>query len=310
MTKSLLGAVVGVVLTASLAACGNSVATSNASPGVSGIQHGSLTIDGLKRTYSLYKPPSLDPKQPAPLLLVLTGCPGTGDAMADFLHLDSVASAGGFIAVYPNPVPNAQSDPTEPLAGCWNAGACCGEAAASGIDDLGFMGRLLDRLTSDPQIDKSRIFVAGLSNGGILAYLLACRLSERIAAIASIAGALLMDDCRPTRPVSILQMHGTDDSSVPYPGGYGPSGLTFPSSASTIQRWVALDGCTGQPSQTASGITKTSVWVHCGADTMVRFDTVVGGHHTWFGTDIDPVAGEPDSNATVLGFFRNLAPRH
>ena len=107
-----------------------------------------------------------------------------------------------------------------------------------------------------------------------------------------------LQDCRPARPVSILEMHGTDDGRVAYEGG-----------ASAINRWVTLDGCAGNPIQSVSGITKTSIWNGCLGGTVVRFDTVVGGHHTWFGSAYDPVPGEPSSNAVVWGFFNNLAPR-
>ena len=95
---------------------------------------------------------------------------------------------------------------------------------------------------------------------------------------------------------------GTDDSTVTYEGA-----------ASAIQNWVTLDGCTGNPQQSMSGITKTSIWSNCRLGTLVRFDTVVGGQHRWFGStvehDIPPVPGEPDATMVVWDFFKNLAPR-
>jgi polyhydroxybutyrate depolymerase len=275
--------VVCVFLSICVASCGGSAATPKANPSpTSGVQHASLTIGGAKRTYRLYIPPSLDLKKAAPLVVALTACPTTGDGMAEATHFDDQATTGGFIVVYPDPV-----------GGCWNTGTCCGTA-----DDFTFISRLLDRMTTDLRIDKARIFAAGISAGAIMAYSEACKLSDRFAAIASVAGREDLNDCRPARRVSILEMHGTNDSHIPYTVG-----------ADAVQRWVTLDGCTGNPTQSESGITKTSTWSNCQGGTVVRFDTVVGGHHSWFGSTFDPVPGEPNSTAVVWDFFSKLAPR-
>jgi polyhydroxybutyrate depolymerase len=173
-------------------------------------------------------------------------------------------------------------------------------------DDVAFISRLIDRLTTDLPIDKSRIFIAGVSGGAFMAYRLACELADRIAGMASVAGAMLVDSCHPTRPVSILEMHGTDDSNVPYDGGAVFNGAASPSVDAVMQSWATLDGCAGNPSQSQNGITKTSAWRGCKAGTTVRLDTVVGGHHTWFGSTIDPVPGEPNANATIWSFFSSV----
>jgi polyhydroxybutyrate depolymerase len=227
--------------------------------------------------------------------------------MASLTGFDRLATTGRFVAVYPNPTPDSNASPSNPSEGCWNAGTCCDDASRHGVDDFGFIKRLLDQLTTDSRIDKTRVFAAGLASGGMMAYRLACQLSDRIVAAASVAGALVIEPCQPTRPVSILEMHGTDDSIVPYEGGFGGN-FEFPSTASIIQRWVSLDGCTGLPSRTLKGITKTSAWIHCRWGAVVRLDTVKGGNHTWFGTDMDPTPGEPNSTATVWDFFMSVAP--
>jgi polyhydroxybutyrate depolymerase len=190
---------------------------------------------------------------------------------------------------------------------CWNAGSCCIDNVNTPVaDDVAFVSQVLDRVTTDLPIDKTRIFIAGVSAGGFMAYRLACELSGRIAGMASVAGAMLVDSCHPARPVSILEMHGTDDSNVPYDGGAVFNGAASPSVAAVMQSWATLDGCAGNPTQSQSGITKTSAWKGCKAGTTVRLDTVVGGHHTWFGSTIDPVPGEPSANATIWTFFSSL----
>ena len=283
-----------VFLSIGVVSCSGSAATPKVSPITSGVQHASLTIDGLKRTYRLYVPASLNRKQPAPLVVHLHGClPGAnGDLAASGSHFDDEATTGGFVAVYP-----------DGLNDCWNAGNCCTHA-----DDVTFISRLLDRLIKDLPINQSRVFATGLSGGGFMSYRLACELSTRFTAIASISGAMVFANCHLARPVSILEMHGTNDSNVPYDGGV-PPGPPTPSVAAVIQTWTALDGCVGNPIQSQTGITKTSMWKECEGGARVRLDTVVGGHHTWFGSTLDPVQGEPNANAVIWDFFSSLAPR-
>jgi polyhydroxybutyrate depolymerase len=289
MVRSLSLLVVVAIALGGLASCSGSAATPAAKP----VQHGSLTVDGQARTYRLFRPPSVSGNRPAPLVVFLHGCfPGAnGDGHASGLHFDDQANTGGFIAVYP-----------DGLNGCWNLGRCCGPAA-----DVTFIDRLLDRLVKDLPINQSRIFVTGVSGGAAMAYRLACQLSSRISAIASVAGWMWLDDeCRPARPVSILEMHGTDDSAVPYEGG---GNLQTSPIVAIVQRWTMLDGCAGDPVLGQSGITKTSTWSGCKAGTVVRLDTVVGGRHTWFGCSVahcDPVPGEPKANQVVWDFFSQV----
>ena len=152
-------------------------------------------------------------------------------------------------------------------------------------------------------MDHSRIFIAGVSGGAAFAYLLACELSNRITAIASVAGAMT-GDCRPARAVSVLEMHGTEDcwaGGCPRPELLGVEALN--------QRWRTIDGCAGDPLTSQSGITNTLVW-HCKAGSIVRLDTVVGGHHTWFGCTspgCEPVPGEPKATEVVWAFFNQFA---
>jgi polyhydroxybutyrate depolymerase len=272
----------GIAMCWGLAACGGgSVAEPVSTQSPSAIQHATLMVGGHKRTYRLFRPPAVDPKRLAPLVLALHGGGSTGDEMASISHFDDEARSARFIVAYP-----------DAAYGAWKT------AAPPPVEDIAFIGRLLDRLESQFTIDKTRIFITGASKGAVMAYRVACELSGRIAAIASVSGRMELDDCRPTRPVSILEMHGTDDELVPYEGG-----------ANAIKRWVTLDGCAGNSTQSVSGITKTAIWIGCRSGTVVRFDTVGGGRHTWFGSAYDPVPGEPSSNAEVWGFFSNLAPR-
>jgi polyhydroxybutyrate depolymerase len=136
--------------------------------------------------------------------------------------------------------------------------------------------------------------------------MLACDFADHLTAIASVAGTMrLSDPCTPARPVSVIEIHGTHDNQHPW-DGEGPH-HAFPVDA-VMQKWVALDGCTGTAVATHAGITDVSTWQSCAGGAQVQLDKVVGGHHTWFGSDLDPVPGEPDANALIWRFFSGLRP--
>jgi polyhydroxybutyrate depolymerase len=306
---------IAVFLLASVA-CGATAANPSAkvtsapvsTPSTGTIEHASFTVNGTLRLYRVYVPKSLDPNQPSPLVVLLHACDlmrGSGDEVAADTHFDDEARAGHFVAVYPD----GQIGDYSVLGRmrCWNAGNCCIENVTTPVaDDVAFVSQVLDRVTADHSIDKARIFIVGVSAGGFMVYRLACELSSRIAGMASIAGTMLVDSCHPARPVSILEMHGTDDSNVPYDGGVVFNGASSPSVVAVMQRWATLDGCAGNGTQSQSGITKTTTWKNCNGGTVVRLDSVVGGHHTWFGSTFDPVPGEPNANATIWSFFSSL----
>jgi polyhydroxybutyrate depolymerase len=177
----------------------------------------------------------------------------------------------------------------------WNA-----DGSRRRSDDVAFIGQLIDKLVKQFSIDKQRTFIAGVNCGAAMAHRVACEGSVPVAAIASVSGTL-DGDCKSTRPVSVLEMHGTDDPIIPFAGGDRSISVD-----AVIQNWRTIDACTGNPTQSQSGITKTSEWNQCKGGTVVRLDTVVGGHHTWFGCQqCDPVRGEPDANAVIWSFFKS-----
>jgi polyhydroxybutyrate depolymerase len=213
--------------------------------------------------------------------------------MASTTGLNKEAQASRFMVAYPDGIGKS-----------WNAGNCCGQAQSDGVDDVAFISKLIDKLTATYSADPARVFVTGFSNGAMMAYRLACELSERIAGIASVSGTAALAKCEPARPVSVWEMHGTSDSLVPYDGD-----PPYEATAALVQRWVTLNGCTAAPTLSTNGITKTSTWNGCRQGTTVRLDTVSGGHHTWFGSDLNPVPGEPGASELIARFFGSLGPR-
>lgn len=163
--------------------------------------------------------------------------------------MDRVADREGFLTVYPE-----GSGLLRHTLLTWNAGTCCGSASERDVDDVAFTIALLDRLVARMGVDPSRIYAAGHSNGGMMAYRLGLALSDRLAAIASVAGAMVVPDPRPPlRPVPVLHIHSVDDPRALYAGGLGPPfpltdhRVLHPPVEETLSWWVAADGCTEGP---------------------------------------------------------------
>ena len=272
------------------AACGGPTALSPTHPSAppNQVQQGSLTVNGVMRSYTVVRPSSLNPRQLVPLVVAIHGYTVDSTWMETTTKFDDLARQAGFTVVYPQGINNS-----------WNAGSCCGD---NQVDDVAFISRLLDQLVATDQIDPNRIFVTGMSNGGMMAHRLACDLSDRVLAIASVSGALVTTTCNPARPVSVLEIHGSEDSQVPMQGG-----LSYPSTSSFMTAWARLDGCGSKPGVTKSGITTSSAWSGCREGTRVVLKAIQGAGHSWFGHDF--VSGEPDATKLVWDFFSRVPDR-
>jgi polyhydroxybutyrate depolymerase len=171
-----------------------------------------------------------------------------------------------------------------------------------------YLAAVIDRLVATDGVDPDRVYVTGLSRGAMQAYRVACALSPRIAAIAAIAGNMADargdvrgTGCAPQRPVSVLAIHGTADTAVPFAGGG-----RFAPFADVAGYWRELDGCAAGSSPTTAGAATVTTWP-CRSGTEVRTIVVAGAGHTWPGT---PLAGLPwgaaesmDASAAVADFF-------
>ncbi len=282
------------------AACGSSGPPAPAPPAP--VQNGQVTVDGVVRTYRVFVPPALDRSRPAPLVLFLHGGGNSVEDTVRTTGFDRQAADGGFIVAYP-----------EGTRREWNAGTCCGSAPSRKVDDVGFLTQLLDRLEADYPVDRARVFAAGVSNGAMMAYRLACERADRIGAVASVAGAVVTGDCQPARPVSVLEVHGTEDPLVPYTGGQpsapeAQGGPPYTSTAAMARRWAEVDGCPSPaPAKVAAPVT-TDTWAGCRNGSTVTLVTVAGGGHVWFAPGLGPANGALDASATIGRFLADLRP--
>lgn len=233
------------------------------------------------RRYEIHVPPSYTKNKPYPVVLNLHGGGGHAGSARMQSRMDAKADSVGFIVVYP--------DGTGVLKNrllAWNAGRCCGYPMQHNVDDVGFTRSLLDDLTKLFRIDPNRVYATGLSNGALMSYRLACELSDRIAAIAPIAGALVFENCRPVHPVSVIHFHGTADESVPYHGGIGKQSVSktdFPSVKRTIQGWLDRNGISPKPLKTVIKDHATIVTYRGLDGSEVLLVTMEGTGHTWPG---------------------------
>ena len=182
-------------------------------------------------------PPSYDPEVPAPVVVLLHGYGSSGATKEAEYQITPLADELGFLYLYP--------DGTTDFLGSrfWNATDACCNFFGSGVDDVAYLTALLDEIDSVLSVDPRRVFFVGHSNGGFMAYRMACERSSRIAAIASLAGATFLNAaaCAPSDPVHVLQVHGTADSVIQYNGGCLIG--CYPGAAESVNQWVGFNGC-------------------------------------------------------------------
>jgi polyhydroxybutyrate depolymerase len=251
------------------------------------------------RSALVHVPPGYDPTRATPLVLNFHGLAGSPSQEEGLTLMDPESDSAGFLLVYPQGTGTLLS---------WNAGACCGQAAQDDVDDVGFVGTLLDTLEAQLCVDADRVFATGMSNGGFLSHRLGCELSTRIAAIAPVAGVMGIPTCNPTRPVPVMEFHGTEDPLVPYDGD--PS-IDYPSVADTIAGWVQRDGCQGAATTTYDNGDATCVtYGQCNAGAEVTLCTIAGGGHTWPGGTPFPVLGATSTDISATDAMWTFFQQH
>jgi polyhydroxybutyrate depolymerase len=235
---------------------------------VSYAQYDTLNYDGIDRTYLLHVPPSYDGLSAVPLVVVLHPYTGNASGFQSETGFSNKADLNNFIVVYPEGTGSPRS---------WNAGNCCGSAMTNNIDDVGFISALIDTLSANYDIDSTRIYATGFSNGSIMAYRLAAELSQKIAAIAGAAGQMMLDECNPVRAVPIMHLHSLNDDVVLYEGG-----SFYPSVEAVIDIWVEINGCNTVPDTIINNANlMVRKWAALKHNADIFLYTRPTGGHTW-----------------------------
>ena len=256
--------------------------------------NGSIIHDGLQREYILYVPENYSADNAVPLVFNFHGYTSNATEQMYYGDFRSIADTAGFIIVHPNGTVDNLGNTH------WNVGW-----GTSTVDDIGFTESLIDSLALDYNINFERIFATGMSNGGFMSYTLACELSDKIAAIASVTGSMNVgqsNTCNTEHQMPIMEFHGTADGVVPYDGN-----SIFASTESVIEYWVNFNNCNLIPVFTeipdidpADGSTVEHYLYEDGDNgSTVEHFKIINGAHTWPGSMPGGVGTNNDIDASV-----------
>lgn len=233
-----------------------------------------FTVDGIARNYILHIPQGYNSANAYPLVLNLHGYTSNANEQMNYSKMNTTADAEGFFALYPNGINNAWSS--------YGVGT---------VDDVNFLSTLIDRVSSQYNIDPNAVFSCGMSNGGVMSYLLACELNDKIAAVASVTGTLsnsTHSNCAPSRKVPVMHIHGTSDQIVNYNNGGGITGVLLGVEA-TVAFWLNTNNCSNISDTTAVPDSNTSDnctaqlirYQNCAEGSEVYLYKIFNGGHTW-----------------------------
>lgn len=266
----------------------------------------SIMFDGIERDYILYLPASLTTD--APLVFNLHGYGSNGGEQMLYSGMNSVADEHGFAVCYPRGTNDNQGFPH------WNAGL-----NISTTDDVGFLTALAEYLQNEYILDSERTFSCGMSNGGFMSYHLACQAPETFKAIASVTGTMssgTFDNCSPSVPVPVLEIHGTADPVVPYNGTVDVPGWgDFIGTEIVIDYWANLNGCSEydevnlpdtDPNDGSTVVSRK--YTDCTTGNRVWLYTVIGGGHDWPGAVFGTANQDFEASELIWEFFSQYAP--
>lgn len=296
-TSSALVAAVAMIAVAS-ASAGAQSATAARAPASGGTR--TLTHAGVARTYIVRAPRGVT-RSSAPLsvVVVLHGGGGNAENAEKMTGFTELVERERIIVVYPEG--SAKRARVRLLT--WNAGHCCGFAMESRVDDVGFIGAMLDAVASAYPVDPSRIYATGMSNGAMMTHRLGRELAPRFAAIAPVVGALFGDEPLAKAPVATLMINGLLDKSIPPQGG--PTGgrsarawdgtPTKPNLAQGTY-WARVNGCGATPRMSEQGAVIT--WRYeCPAGRAVEILQLRDNGHAWPGGERGSRLGDTPSTA-------------
>ena len=208
----------------------------------------SMVKNRLSREFIVYVPDSYSTQNSnVPLLFSLHGFTSYAKWNIQYTGFKSLADDNGFIVIYPQGTlwktrPSEKTGFSSEGDTHWNVGWTTELGETSTSDDIGFIDDLIEWSSNNYKINTNRVYSTGMSNGGFMSYHLACNLSSKIAAIASVTGSMspqTFNSCTPSHPTPILQIHGLQDYVVPYSGFFG---LCEPME-DVINYWVDYNSC-------------------------------------------------------------------
>lgn len=262
----------------------------------------SILSGGIYRSYRLYVPADYNGSSARPLVFNLHGYTSNAQSQQLYANFMPIADTANFLVVHPQGTKDNNNQPF------WNAGI-----SSLIVNDIQFLSNLIDSIKANYNIDLNAVYSCGMSNGGYMSQTLACELSNRIAAIASVTGSIFTTqygtNCHPTRPVPMMQISGTADGTVPYTG----SSSSMPID-SVVKYWVRYNQCNATPN--FSNVPNSNLTDGCTAEhyiypnglsgSSVELYKVIGGGHTWPGALVNIGVTNQDFSASkeIWRFFR------
>jgi len=282
------------------------------------IKHG-----GRERSAMVHVPRHAPELRLLPVVINFHGGGGHGANQKEYSLLDALAESENFITVYPNG--------TGRLSGrllTWNAGSCCAYSVLNRIDDIGFVRALIDELAEKFPINRRRVYATGLSNGGMMSHRLAAEASDVVAAVAPVAGGMVLPAINSSRAVPVMHIHSVDDPRALYAGGLGPpfpltkNRVLHPNVDDMIKRWVEHNGCVADPAVADRRADRNSrghtaikyVYANCRDGAEVVLWKLTGAGHVWPGGKqkvleriLGPSSDIIDANREMWEFFKRFA---
>ena len=277
-----------------------------------------LTFDGMQRDYRLHVPPAAASGKPLPLVLNLHGATQNAQLEEITSDMDPNADMNGYLVAYPDGTRISKVLTPDPIAKNaqygWNAGMCCGLPVTKHINDVGFLLKVISDIAAKTPVDLRRVYMTGISNGGMMAYAMAAEASGHIAAISSVSGQVEIPVIHPTRAVPTMEFHSVNDPIAKFDGTPSANPLDRLSVMQGIDQWVKADGCDKEPTTGAAivgaagsisaGETATPItYTHCRSGTEVALWRFTGSGHVWPGS---PLNMGPKKNWILAGVGRGI----
>jgi polyhydroxybutyrate depolymerase len=269
---------------------------------VSGSYVFALKFDGMERDYRLHVPPAAASGKPLPLVLNLHGATQNAQLEEITSDMDPNADMNGYLVAYPNGTRISKVLTPDPVAKNaqygWNAGMCCGLPVTKHINDVGFLLKVISDIAAKTPVDLRRVYMTGISNGGMMAYAMAAEASGHVAAISSISGQVEIPVIHPTRVVPTMEFHSVNDPIALFDGTPSKNPLDRLSVMQGINQWVKADGCDKKPTtgttivgaagSISAGETATPItYTHCRSGAEVALWRFTGSGHVWPGSTLN-----------------------
>jgi len=256
-----------------------------------------VIIDGIRRTYIVKLPDNYYQKDSArPLVIGLHGTGGNAEQFEKAYGFEQKGNKEGFITIYPDGVEKKDGWGLLQIR-TWNAGSCCDYAMYTNVNDVKFISTLIDNISNRFNVNKKRVYVTGMSNGGMMAYRLASELPDKIAAVGIVSGDMVAPkDASRKGIVPILHIHAIPDTKVPFAGGIGIGGYDFPPAMDGINYWVSRNNCGKDPEIIQHEGYEVRSWSNSNGKTLVQCYLTGDGGHAWPSSEVQGRRGDIPSN--------------